>query len=277
MTESQNNAKNQITYGTQSIVQYYTQLNALQPAEQMVFDRLLPQLPQFRMLDIGVGAGRTTQHFQPHVAEYVGIDDSAEMIKACRQRFPKASPKTFQVCDARDMSCFADHTFDFILFSFNGIDYVSHDDRLRILKEIYRIGKSGAIFCFSSHNLQGFDRIFDFKSQWSFNPIVTYTNLVMLNILRFLNRPFTPTQLKALPYAILKDESHNFRLNTYYIRSQEQLNQLASDFTDIEVYSWRSDRPLITEADRSANTDLWLYYLCRIAPIAPTGPIDPGL
>ncbi len=262
MTESQN----QITYTTKGIVQYYAQLKALQPAEQMLFDRLRPQLPQFRMLDIGVGAGRTTQHFQPVVAEYVGIDDSADMIRACRDRFPQASPTTFQVCDARDMSCFADDSFDLILFSFNGIDYVSHDDRLLVLKEINRIGKPGSIFCFSSHHLQGFDRIFDFKSQWSFNPIATYTNLVMLTILRFLNRPFTPSQLKARPYAILKDESHNFRLNTYYIRSQAQLTQLTPDFTDIEVYSWRSDRPLVTEADRSANTDLWLYYLCRIAP-----------
>jgi ubiquinone/menaquinone biosynthesis C-methylase UbiE len=260
MTES----KNQMTYATKNIVQYYTQLKALQPAEQLLFDRLRSQLPQLRMLDIGVGAGRTTQHFQPVVAEYVGIDDSAEMIQACRDRFPQVSPETFQVCDARDMGCFDDHYFDLILFSFNGIDYVSHYDRLRVLKEISRIGKPGATFIFSSHNLQGFDRIFDFKSQCSFNPIATYTNLVMLTILRFLNRPLTPTQLKALPYAILKDESHNFRLNTYYIRPQEQLTQLTPDFTDIEVYSWRSDRALVTEADRSANTDLWLYYLCRI-------------
>jgi hypothetical protein len=88
----------------------------------------------------------------------------------------------------------------------------------------------------------------------------------MLTILRFINRPFTPSQLKALPYAIVKDESHNFRLNTYYIRPQEQMTQLIPQFSDIEVYSWRSDRPLVTEADRSANTDLWLYYLCRIRP-----------
>jgi ubiquinone/menaquinone biosynthesis C-methylase UbiE len=145
---------NQITYATQGIVQYYTQLKALQPAEQVVFDRLRSQLPNFKMLDIGVGAGRTTQHFQPQVSEYVGIDDSVEMIQACRQRFPQVSPTAFQVCNARDMACFEDDTFDFILFSFNGIDYVSHDDRLRILKEIHRIGKPGAIFCFSSHNLQ---------------------------------------------------------------------------------------------------------------------------
>ena len=254
--------RNQQTYETASIVNYYTQLNALQPAEQMMLDRWSEHLPRFRMLDIGVGAGRTTKHFQPRVADYVGIDVSAEMIDACRNRFPQLTASTFQVCDARDLSVFEDDSFDFILFSFNGIDYVSHDGRLRILAEVHRVGVSGAIFYFSSHNLQGFDRAFDFKSQWSFNPIATYTNLVMLAILRVLNQPLSPKQIKGLDYAIVKDESHNFSLETYYIRPQEQLNQLRENFTDIQVYSWRNDVELMTEFDRTNNTDQWLYYSC---------------
>ena len=254
--------RNQQTYETASIVNYYTQLNALQPAEQMMLDRYSEQLPTFRMLDIGVGAGRTTKHFQPRVAEYVGIDVSAEMIDACRNRFPQLPASTFQVCDARDLSVFEDDSFDFILFSFNGIDYVSHDDRLRILTEVHRVGVTGAIFCFSSHNLQGFDRAFDFKSQWSFNPIATYTNLVILVILRVLNQPLSPKQVKGLDYAIVKDESHNFSLDTYYIRPQEQINQLKENFSDIQVYSWRNDVELVTEFDRTDNMDMWLYYVC---------------
>ncbi len=254
--------RNQQTYGTTSIVNYYTQLNALQPAEQMILDRYSEQLPRFRMLDIGVGAGRTTKHFQPCAASYVGIDVSSEMIDACRIRFPTFSKPTFQVCDARDLSRFEDDSFDFILFSFNGIDYVSHTDRLRILTEIHRVGVTGAIFCFSSHNLQGFDRAFDFKSQWSFNPIATYTNLVMLAILRVLNQPLNPRQVKGLSYAIVKDESHNFSLETYYIRPQEQINQLTENFKNIQVYSWRNDVELVTESDRANNTDMWLYYVC---------------
>ena len=254
--------RNQQTYETASIVNYYTQLNALQPAEQMMLDRWSEHLPRFRMLDIGVGAGRTTKHFQPRVADYVGIDVSAEMIDACRNRFPQLTASTFQVCDARDLSVFEDDSFDFILFSFNGIDYVPHDDRLRILTEVHRVGVSGAIFYFSSHNLQGLDRAFDFKSQWSFNPIATYTNLVMLAILRVLNQPLSPKQIKGLDYAIVKDESHNFSLETYYIRPQEQLNQLRENFNDIQVYSWRNDVELMTESDRANNTDQWLYYSC---------------
>ena len=256
--------KNQTTYAAASIVQYYAQLNELQPAEQMILDRLSSQLPQFKMLDIGIGAGRTTKHFHTRTAHYSGIDSSAEMIDACRKRFPHVAETIFDVCDARDMSCFDRDTFDFILFSFNGIDYVSKDDRLRILKEIFRVGKPGAIFCFSSHNLQGFENAFKFSNQWSLNPIAMYTNLVMCSILRFLNRPLNPSCIKALSYAIVKDESHNFRLDTYYSRPKDQVAQLEQYFNNIEVYSWKNDIELVTEADRAANTDMWLYYLCTV-------------
>jgi ubiquinone/menaquinone biosynthesis C-methylase UbiE len=257
-------SQNEKTYGLANIVQYYTQLKALQPAEQMVLDRLSPELCNLKMLDIGVGAGRTTQHFHLRTAHYTGIDNSAEMIAACQKRFPDAAQTMFEVCDARDMGRFETDSFDFILFSFNGIDYVSQTDRLSVLAEIRRVGKPGAIFCFSSHNLQGFEQAFDLKSQWSCNPIVAYTNLVMLFLLRVLNRPLTLAQLKALSYAIVKDESHNFRLNTYYIRPQDQIAQLEANFSDIQVYSWRNDIELVTETDRVTNVDMWLYYLCTV-------------
>ena len=74
-----------------------------------------------KMLDIGVGGGRTTLHFAPLVKEYVGIDYSQNMIKACQERFAQVS---FQTADARSMGIFKDSTFDFILFSYNGIDYI---------------------------------------------------------------------------------------------------------------------------------------------------------
>ena len=84
----------------------------------------------------------------------------------------------------------------------------------------------------------------------------------MLAILRALNYPLNPQRLNGLNYAIVKDESHNFRLETYYIRPQEQLKQLNEKFSDIQVYSWRNDVELVTEPDRASNTDLWLYYVC---------------
>jgi ubiquinone/menaquinone biosynthesis C-methylase UbiE len=254
---------NQTLYQTSNIVQFYEQIKDLQPAEQMILDRFATDLPTMRMLDIGVGAGRTTQYFCDRAAHYIGIDYSPEMIDSCQQRFPETEHRQFKVCDARDLSCFIDQQFDFVLFSFNGIDYVEHVDRLTILKEIHRVSKPGAVFCFSSHNLQSFENAFSFKAQWSWNPIATYTDLFITGILRLLNRPLSPAELEASSYKIVKDESHNFKLNTYYIRPIAQIEQLAKYFQDIQIYPWNHDAELVTEGDRRADINQWLYYICK--------------
>jgi ubiquinone/menaquinone biosynthesis C-methylase UbiE len=257
---------NQSTYAAASIVNHYAQLNTLQPAEKAVLDLLKRQNFKLKMLDIGVGGGRTTLHFSEITSEYIGIDYSAEMISACKKRFNNAATPyiSFEVCDARDLSQFSDNFFDFILFSFNGIDYASHDDRLNILKEISRIGKSGGYFFFSSHNLQGIEQEFDLKKQISFNPFKTYVNLVMTALLRFFNRSVTVIQLRASDHVILRDESHNFRLKTYYIRPKEQIHQLGNGFKDFRVYSWKQEVEIRSKQELESICDSWLYYLCTI-------------
>ncbi len=257
--------RNQETYQTSSLVWYYTQLNKLQPAEQAILELLRDRLPTMKMLDIGIGGGRTTQHFSSLAGEYIGIDYSAKMIAACQQRFAK-SPRSInlQVVDARDLRQFADNSFDFILFSFNGIDYVSGVDRLKILSEVARVGKSGCYFYFSSHNLQGIAAEFNWRTKLSLNPLKTYVNLVMLGLLNIFNLEITHKQLETADYLIIKDESHNFRLQTYYIRPQAQIQQLQSSFDEIKIYSWQTGLEIINPQELSTNTDMWLYYLCTI-------------
>lgn len=214
------------------------------------------------MLDIGVGGGRTTHHFAPLVRDYTGIDYSAEMVAACQQRFsPSPYSMTLEVGDARNMKQFADNTFDFVLFSFNGIDYVSHGDRLQILREIHRVGKPGGYFFFSSHNLQGIAQEFGYRTKIRLNPFKSYVNLVMLALLKLFNPAISRDRLETADYLIIKDEPHNFRLLNYYIRPTAQINQLALNFNSIEVYSWQSGRRLDIN-ELSTNTDMWLYYLC---------------
>jgi ubiquinone/menaquinone biosynthesis C-methylase UbiE len=257
--------QNQTTYRASQIVNHYAQLNTLQPAEKAILNLLRDQSSNIKMLDIGVGGGRTTQHFSKITSEYIGIDYSAEMIAACEKRFSASSANVkFEVCDARDLSRFTDHSFDFILFSFNGIDYTSHKDRLKIFQEIKRVGKSGGYFCFSSHNLQGFEYEFDFKKQLGLNPLKTYVNLVMFALLKFFNRSITLTGIQAMDYAIVRDESHNFRLNTYYVRPKEQLHQLDFDFRDCKVYPWRNEWEIASDVELDSNCDMWLYYFCVI-------------
>ncbi len=216
------------------------------------------------MLDIGVGGGRTTQHFANLVQEYVGIDYAKEMIAACQQRFSASSSRVFKVGDARDMSQFQDESFDFILFSFNGIDVLSHLDRLQVFQEVSRIGKPGGYFCFSSHNLQGLEREFNWRNQISLNPLKTYVNLIMFALLRFFNGSISPQQIKHSDHQIIQDESHNFRLKQYYIRPQAQFDQLKANFGNVRIYSWKSGLEITTQQELIVNADMWLYYLCEI-------------
>lgn len=258
---------NHQAYRERGIVQHYSQLRQLQPAEQTILTLLQNEWSRMKMLDIGVGGGRTTQHFSRVVQEYVGIDYAKEMIAACQKRFPSSSQsRVFEVVDARDMQQFPDHSFDFILFSFNGIDALSHVDRLRVFREVSRIGKPGGYFFFSSHNLQGLERELNWQSHLNLNPLRTYVNLIMFALLRFFNRSTSPQQIKNSDYEIIQDESHNFRLKQYYVRPQAQLRQLVADFDNIKIYSWKSGLEITTQQELSVNTDMWLYYLCRIKP-----------
>jgi ubiquinone/menaquinone biosynthesis C-methylase UbiE len=255
--------RNLTTYTAPDIVGYYAGLKKLQPAEATILDLLRSQVDNIKMLDIGVGGGRTTRHFAPVTAEYIGIDYSAGMIAACEEMFSGNANTTFKVCDARDLSRFEDGCFDFILFSFNGIDYISHTDRLQVFAEVRRIIKPGGYFYFSTHNLTGVKREFDFKQQLRFNPLKTYVNLVMFVFLHIFNFPIDLRKIQTSDYLILKDESHNFRLDTYYIRPQVQIDLLKSFFSNVCVYSWSNGRE-ITGAQLQDSSDLWLYYLCQI-------------
>lgn len=256
---------NRNLYTTGGLVRYYAALSELQPAEETILTLLRERLSGMKMLDLGVGGGRTTRHFAPSVAEYTGLDYSPEMIEACRQRFSRFDRSlSWFVGDARDLSRFGDNSFDFILFSFNGIDYMPPTDRERVFVEIARVGKSSGVFCFSSHNLTAMEREFDWRNRIGLNPVTTYVNLVMWAILRSRNRSITLEKLAASDHAMIRDEPHNFRLYTYYGRPQEQARQLERYFRDIKIFSWKTGREIESESDLEACTDLWLYYLCSI-------------
>lgn len=259
-----------------SIVRYYLQLQKLQPAEQAILDRFESQLSTMTWLDLGVGAGRTSQYIAHRVKHYIGVDYSEAMIEACHQRFPTRSQSIqFEVCDVRDLRQFSAQSFDFIFFSFNGIDNISHPERLEFLREVTRIGKPGGYFCFSTHNLQGIENDFSLNSKFSFNPLKTYVSLIMWAILRSFNRHLNCQSLSQLSHTVIRDESHNFRLKQYYIRPRAQLEQLTPFFADTTVYSWQTGEA-IADHDLESQKEMWLYYLCKF-PTIPQSKRDNAL
>jgi ubiquinone/menaquinone biosynthesis C-methylase UbiE len=232
----------------------------LQEPEKTILTTLTDKLPTMHMLDIGVGCGRTTCHFAPLVKEYIGVDYAHNMVAICQNKFRPNPLWSFLTVDARDLLRFEEDYFDFVLFSFNGIDYVSHVDRLRILQQIRRVVKIGGFFCFSSHNLGALDC----STHLSRHPLVMFRQWTNLLLMRILNGRCWKTMRSSQKqrHVIIKDGVFNYALLTYYITLSEQIKQLTdAGFCDIGVYGF--DGIQVKTAEDAISP--WLYYLTRAA------------
>ena len=89
-------------YKIDRVVERYASDLELLPVEAALLKRLAPFIENRRVLDIGVGPGRTTHTLYRLSPQYIGIDYSEAMLRPCRQRYPGCS---LMLCDAR-MLCF---------------------------------------------------------------------------------------------------------------------------------------------------------------------------
>lgn len=260
------NTDNRETWRSKDVIDHYCARTSLQPAEQIIFTILAEAMPEMRMLDIGVGAGRTTRHFSKTVQEYVGVDYSEGMVEYCRDHFKQYR---FEVADVREMAYFEDEYFDFILFSYNGLDCVDHEGRLKALREINRICKKGGHFAFSSHNRQSLESLFHLR--WSFNPFIFYKRLSKYSKLKHANREL-PTYNNAM-YSLIKDGSHDYGLTHYYISPNDQARQLMdSGFSDIRFFSNELEKEITNQEQLSSLRETWIYYLTTKMQLIPRQP-----
>lgn len=134
-------------YNDPTVVGYYEKQSDVFECERVLFERFV--MPESKVLDIGVGGGRTTAWLAGRAAKYVGVDYSKAMVEACQRKFPGIE---FFVADATDMHTINDGAYDVVVFSFNGIDMIGDEARTKCLSEVNRILEKGGIFIFSSHN-----------------------------------------------------------------------------------------------------------------------------
>jgi len=104
-------------YDAKFVVKFYAHfVEGLMKGEQMIIDTMGDQLPDWKMLDIGIGAGRTTRHFAPRVKEYLGVDYVPGMIEVVKRKFPSPEPHVrFEVADAQSMPQISDQYYDLSL------------------------------------------------------------------------------------------------------------------------------------------------------------------
>ncbi len=216
---------NQSIYEAAETVREYASFDRIRPSEAALLERIKARFSGQRLLDLGVGGGRTTAFLLEISRDYVGLDYSAGMVQSCQRRFPGVR---FVHGDARQMPEFGAEEFDFVFFSWNGIDNVSHEDRLQILSEVQRVLRPGGWFVFASHNAANpVTKIYHLSNvEWSLNPLRTWRSLRKhwSNVKRYLaNRHW---QKREGEYLLLIDPAHDYGLVHYYITMASQQRQL---------------------------------------------------
>jgi len=249
--------KNIESYNSEQVVDWYNNLQELLPAEKKVFELYAAVLKNSSLLDIGIGGGRTTKFLSPKCKHYTGIDYSQKFVALCQQKFPDIR---ILHKDARDLSAFNGNEFDFVNFSFNGIDYVGLNDRLKILSEVHRILKPGGIFFLSTHNLKhsSFNK-FPWQDQQN-NLFTNFKTFVKLS--PYLFRKFRNSKAETITddYAIINDSAHNYSLMTFYSSPQLIIRQLSeAGFTSINFYKKSGDKTMLQ------NSDDWIFITCEKA------------
>ncbi|MFO7929345.1 MAG: class I SAM-dependent methyltransferase [Candidatus Humimicrobiaceae bacterium] len=264
-----------IIYNTKTISSDYGARDYLEGPEKAILQKLKPELPGMSMLDMGVGGGRTTKYFAPLAGEYIGADYAPEMLKICRAKYP--GRYEFIECDVRYMNRIQYDRFDFVLFSYNGIDSFNHEQRIIALKEIKRVLRPGGYFAFSTHNLdwKGLPELFRLNNKISRlkysgkSPVGflgTYIKAGYSNLrLNLLNKSFSMhnliKKLRENERGYLYDNSLDGRASIYYTTHKEQVRQLERiGFTGIMPFS-QSGRQ--TGHKTGLKNSAWIYYLCR--------------
>ena len=240
-------------------------------AEETILREIGNEFRGRAILDIGVGAGRSTGPLLNISSDYIGVDYSAAMVEVAQGLFPDVD---MRCVDARDLSAFEDEQFDLVWFSFNGIDYVAHEDRLKILAEVYRVVKPNGAFCFSSHN-----RAYPIRQahdlshiKRSYNPVAVLKSGVfyLAGIYNTYSRKRHEVQTDE--YAILNDEGNLYKLLTYYVSEEKQVEQLdAVGFATAWSYGFGGEA---AEPGSGHRDSFMIYYLAR--PIATLKKIAAG-
>ena len=260
--KTRQSALNLAIYQTDKVVHEYADPAAgLHIGEKIILDGIEEEIKDTRILDIGVGAGRTTPALIQISRDYTGIDYSTAMIAECKNRYPGVN---FSQCDARDLTSNIKPFFHFIFFSFNGIDCVNHLERQQVLAQIFEMLEPGGLFLFCSHNMNiRPEKPWNGEHySWGKRPATIVSNAYRLvaNSLNYVRN--MPLQSEEPQYAVWVDIGHEFRALHYYVQPAEQIRVLQGlGFEDVRACD-RKGNPR-SPGDTSLQRAPHVYYLAR--------------
>jgi ubiquinone/menaquinone biosynthesis C-methylase UbiE len=249
---------NQAKFNNEEIIKRYKSELNLQPAEKTIVELIKTDLAESKVLDIGVGTGRTTAYIAPYCESYIGVDYAPNMVEYCKKKF-NYSNASFEVADARSMEQFENEEFDIVIFSFNGIDCIPYEDRSKTLHEINRVLKPQGSFIFSTHNTRNIKKKFSFN--YPRNPLNILKEKERLANFRKHNGSIEDFYDKE--YFLLFDGAENdWTIQLTYIKPEFQ-NEILKEhgFSETRFFHRTTGKELTS--DQFFNyLEPWLYYWC---------------
>ena len=108
-----------------------------------------------KVLDLGCGNGRNIVYFNEKLTDYYGVDNSVELIKLAKKKYPQ---KNFSVDDALDLS-FAGSFFDKV-YSIAVLHQIPSEElRLKFLREAKRVLKPKGLLALTVWKLYRIDHL----------------------------------------------------------------------------------------------------------------------
>jgi SAM-dependent methyltransferase len=257
---------NRATWQRPDTVDSYRRLHGwTDPGEQAAVQHVVPEVCGQPILDLGVGAGRTTELLLPVSHDYLGVDYTPQMVAACRATFPGTR---FAHMDARDLHELPAGHYALALFSFNGIDSVGLADRARVLREVHRVLRPGGVFILSAHNRHGPGTrekpglvrpsgASPLRLGWRLLRGAAALPRALRNHLRLRGANQVHTE-----WAVMNCGTHDFGLVVLYTTLAEQKRQLEQAGYVLEaVYDNLTGAP-VTEASDTRDA-WWFHYVAR--------------
>lgn len=269
-TQSDLDRINRVAWNSRDAARVFAAGNTFSDAgEEAAFQWLAPRCAATPLLDIGIGTGRTIALMLAISNDYTGIDYTPKLLDIARSRYPG---RDLRHMDARDMSELPSNHYGLAAFSWNGIDCVDYDGRVKILEEMNRVVRPGGYVLFSSHNRGGpgyRENIWQLLPQFTSNPLklgwrtlrsLRRFQLGTLNYVRNvkLNHDYGG-------YSVKTAAAHNFGIVIVYTTLREQRRQLAQVGLQCDAVFASCDGRRIPD-DVEDSGAWWFHFIAHKPP-----------
>jgi SAM-dependent methyltransferase len=185
-----------------------------------------------RVLELGSGGGRVTGYLAALGGEVTGLDVSPAMVAHGRATYPDVR---FEVGDLRELASFGPAAFDAVFASFNVLDVLGHEERVRVVGDLHELIAPGGLLILSAHNLASAAGRPGPTRVLARNPLRVARNVALLPRRVRNRRRLRPAERTGAGYAVLNDEAHDFGLLHHYVEPDEQARELeAAGFAMVE-------------------------------------------